>query len=214
MDVENENSKQEAAKDLIETLKEVLPKNIGLVKAEYEGPDIAVYVSNIEVVYDDESLVKNLSSMIKRKLIIRSDPSKLLDPEKAKEKILELIPKEAEVGNIKFVPDFGEVYIEALKPGLVIGKGGSTLKSIINETKWVPKVLRVPTMNSDVINGVRQLLLKESEFRKKFLTSVGKKISTPIMKTEWLKATALGGFREVGRSSLLTSLKQIGRAHV
>jgi len=73
------------------------------------------------------------------------------------------------------VPDFGEVYIEALKPGLVIGKGGSTLKSIINETKWVPKVLRIPTMNSDVINGVRQLLFKESEFRKKFLTSVGKR---------------------------------------
>ena len=205
MDVENENSKQETAKgkDLIEILREVLPKNIGLVKAEYEGPDIAVYVSNIEAVYNDESLVKNLSSMIKRKLIIRSDSSRLLDPEKAKEKILELVPKEAEIGNIKFVPEFGEVYIEALKPGVVIGKGGSTLKSIINETKWVPKVLRVPTINSDVINGVRQLLFKESEFRKKFLTSVGKKISTPIMKTEWLKATALGGFREVGRSSLL-----------
>jgi len=97
LDVENENSKQETAKgkDLIEILREVLPKNIGLVKAEYEGPDIAVYVSNIEAVYNDESLVKNLSSMIKRKLIIRSDSSRLLDPEKAKEKILELVPKEA-----------------------------------------------------------------------------------------------------------------------
>ncbi len=200
-----ENGKQEAAKENnpIELLKEILPKEVGFVKAEYEGPDIAVYVSNISSVYSDESLVKNLSSTIKRKLIIRSESSQLMDPEKAKLKIMELIPKEAEVNSIRFVPEFGEVYIEALKPGLVIGKGGSTLKNIVNETKWLPKVLRTPTMNSDVINGVRQLMFKESDFRKKFLASVGKKISTPIMKTEWIKATALGGFREVGRSSLL-----------
>ncbi len=201
--MDKEEDKQELEKDPISKLKDILPKEIGFVKAEYEGPDIALYVSNIGAVYSDESLVKNLSSTIKRKLIIRSDPSKLEDPEKAKAKIMELIPKEAEVSSIKFVPDFSEVYIEALKPGLVIGKGGSTLKSIVTETHWMPKVLRTPTINSDVINGVRQLILKESDFRKKFLTNIGKKISAPIMKTEWLKATALGGFREVGRSSLL-----------
>ena len=47
--------------------------------------------------------------------------------------------------------------IEAMKPGLVIGKGGSTLIKIVSETGWVPRVLRIPTMNSDVIKGVRQL---------------------------------------------------------
>ncbi|MGC9010720.1 MAG: beta-CASP ribonuclease aCPSF1 [Candidatus Micrarchaeia archaeon] len=203
MDAENGKQRLAEGKDPITMLKEILPKEIGFVKAEYEGPDIALYVSDIGAVYNNESLVKNLSSTIKRKLIIRSDPSKLEDPEKAKARIMELIPKEAEVGNVRFVPDFGEVYIEALKPGLVIGKGGSTLKSIVSETHWVPKVLRTPTMNSDVINGVRQLMFKESDFRKKFLASIGKKISTPIIKTEWIKATALGGFREVGRSSLL-----------
>ncbi|MGC8662741.1 MAG: beta-CASP ribonuclease aCPSF1 [Candidatus Micrarchaeia archaeon] len=200
-----DSDKQELAKknNPLDLLKEILPKNVGFVKAEYEGPDIAVYVSNIGAVYSDESLVKNLSSAIKRKLIIRSEAAQLSDPEKAKQKITELIPKEAEIKDIRFVPEFGEVYIEALKPGLVIGKNGSTLKSIVSETKWLPKVLRTPTMNSDVISGVRQLIFKESSFRRKFLSSVGKKISTPIMKTEWLKATALGGFKEIGRSSLL-----------
>ena len=64
-------------------------------------------------------------------------------------------------------------------------------------------MLRIPTMNSDVIKGVRQLLIKESDFRKRFLTTIGKKINQPIPKSEWIKATALGGFKEVGRSSLL-----------
>ncbi len=101
------------------------------------------------------------------------------------------------------MPEFNEVQIEAMKPGLVIGKGGSTLIKIVMETGWVPRVLRIPTMNSDVIKGVRQLLIKESDFRKRFLTTIGKKINQPIQKSEWIKATALGGFKEVGRSSLL-----------
>ena len=98
---------------------------------------------------------------------------------------------------------FSQVYIEAMKPGLVIGKGGSTLIRIINETSWVPKVLRTPTMDSDVISGVRQLLYRESDFRKKFLTSTGKRINQMMSKSEWLKVTPLGGFKEVGRSCTL-----------
>ena len=58
-------------------------------------------------------------------------------------------------------------------------------------------------MSSEIISGVRQLMFNESEFRKKFLMNIGNKINTVIPKSEWLKATALGGYREVGRSSLL-----------
>ena len=58
-------------------------------------------------------------------------------------------------------------------------------------------------MESDTLTRVRQLMFNESEFRKKFLIGVGKKINRVITKSEWLKATALGGYREVGRSSLL-----------
>ena len=64
-------------------------------------------------------------------------------------------------------------------------------------------MLRIPTMNSDVIKGVRNMLFKESPFRKKFLDSIGNKINKQIMKSEWIKATALGGFKEVGRSCML-----------
>ena len=62
---------------------------------------------------------------MKKRLIVRSKPSKLMEPEEALKKIKALIPAEAGVSEgIRFVPDFCEVYIEALKPGLVIGKGG------------------------------------------------------------------------------------------
>ncbi len=201
--VKKEDPSKVKAAEIFNQIKSMLPSAADYVKAEFEGPDIVVIVKNIKAVYNDESTVRNIASLIKKKLIIRSDSSVLMNPEQALEKIKELIPEEAGVTSIKFVPEFAEVYIESLKPGLVIGKEGSTIKSIVNETKWSPKILRSPTMNSDTIKGVRQLLYNESAFRKKFLLNVGKKINNVIMKSEWLKATALGGFREVGRSSLL-----------
>ena len=202
---EEQKEKQDNAKNILQTIEELIPKDAGFIKAEYEGPDIAIYVRDIAYIFSDENIVKSISATVKKKLIIRSENTKLMDPETAKQKIIEIVPKEAVLNEegIRFVPEFSEVFLEALKPGLVIGKGGMTLKRIVIETKWVPRVFRTPTMNSDIIKGVRQMLLQESPFRKKFLTSVGKRINKPIMKSEWIKATALGGFQEVGRSSLL-----------
>ncbi|MGC8670109.1 MAG: beta-CASP ribonuclease aCPSF1 [Candidatus Micrarchaeia archaeon] len=204
--MESKNSEENGkarAEELFNKIASMLPDEAGFVKAEFEGPDIVVYLKNPKVLYENEQIIRNAASTIKKKLIVRSDSSILMNPEKALEVINSLIPKEAVVATIRFVPEFSEVYIEALKPGLVIGKGGSTLKSIAIQTNWTPKVLRTPTMNSDTIKGVRQLLFNEADFRKKFLVNIGKNVNKQIIKSEWLKATALGGFREVGRSTLL-----------
>ena len=108
-----------------------------------------------------------------------------------------MIPETAVASHIRFVPEFSEVYISALKPGLVIGKGGSLLKNIASQTGWTPKMLRTPTMSSATIDGIRSLMFSESDFRKKFMTGVGKNINKFVKGTEWIKATALGGYREV-----------------
>ena len=202
--IELDEEKHEA-KSLLETIKELIPKEAGLTKVEFEGPDVAIYVKNVAAIYGDENVIRNVSTNVKKKLIVRSDTSSLMDPDQTVKKILALLPPDAGVTQegIRFIPDFNEVQIEAMKPGLVIGKHGSTLIRIVLETGWVPKVLRIPPMNSDVVKGVRNLMVKEADFRKKFLTTIGKKINQPIIKNEWIKATALGGFREVGRSSLL-----------
>lgn len=199
------NGEPKENKELLEKVKELIPSEAGVVEVEYEGPDIAVYVKDVARVYNDENVIKNISATIKKRIIVRGDPSNLMAEDEALKKIVEIVPPEAGITEekIRFEKEFAQVYIEAMKPGLVIGKGGSTLIRIINETGWVPKVLRTPTMNSDVINGVRQLLFRESDFRKKFLKTTGVKINRVVVKSEWLKATGLGGFREVGRSCLL-----------
>ncbi len=199
----NKQSADNQQDEVFNKIKEMLPPEAGFVKAEFEGPDIAVYLKNPGAVYENENIIKNIAAAIKRKIILRGDSQALKDPKVALEAINAMIPPEAKVKEIRFVPEFGEVYIEALKPGLVIGKNGSILKNIAITTGWLAKTLRMPTMESDTLNGVRKLAFNESTFRKKFMLSVGKKINAPIVKSEWLKATALGGFREVGRSSLL-----------
>ncbi len=200
--VEN-REKERSPEDLFDRIKSMLPSEAGFIKAEFEGPDIIIYLKNAKALYENEGIVRSIATSIKKKLVIRSEVSVLMPKAKAEEMIRSIVPPDAVINSVKFVEEFSEVYIEALKPGLVIGKGGSTLKAIAMGTNWTPKVLRMPTMESATLSRVRQLMFNEADFRKKFLVGVGKHINRTIAKSEWLKATALGGYREVGRSSLL-----------
>lgn len=183
----------------IETL---LPLGCSLEKVELEGPDLVVYINGINKFYEAENPVRDIASGVKKKIIVRSSAGNLLPPDEAKEKIKKLVPPEGGVSEIRFCDDFHEVWIEAMKPGLVIGKGGAILKDIIKQTGWAPKVLRLPTIPSEVIKGIRSSLLKEAVARKKFLSKTAKRIFTAQPKTSWVKSTALGGFKEVGRSAM------------
>jgi predicted metal-dependent RNase len=59
-------------------------------------------------------------------------------PEKAAEKIKQVVPEDAGITDIKFDTNFGEALIESAKPGLVIGKNGRTLSEIKLAVGWTP----------------------------------------------------------------------------
>lgn len=185
-------------------IKEILPPNCTLSKVEAEGLDVVLYLKDINSFYANDQLIKRIAGALRKRVLIRSDPSMLMPAESALSVIKETVPHEAVINEVRFNPEFCEVNIEALKPGLVIGKGGSTLKQIITKTNWAPVVLRTPTMASSTIKGIRSSLLKESAARKKFLLGLGKRICNGGgAKSDWVKVTALGGFQEVGRSCTL-----------
>jgi len=190
-------------KEIEKKINELVPKDCSITKIEPEGLEIVVYLNDISKFYENEHLIKKMASAIKKRVIIRSDPSKLLPKENAIEEIKKIVPPQAEIEEIRFSEEFSEVIIEALKPGLVIGKGGENLKKIINTTRWTPRVERKPTMPSSTLKGIRTSLIKEAAARKKILLNLGKKICTNSQKTEFVKVTALGGYKEVGRSCTL-----------
>ena len=191
-------------KELTDAVAGVLPAACELTKVEPEGPQVVIYLKNIQAFYDDENLITKLASRVRKKVLVRVDSSVLSEPEAALKTIKSLVPEDAGIEEVRFNPAFNEVIIEALKPGLVIGKGGSTLKQIILRTGWSPCVLRSPTTPSEVVRAIRGAMLKNAPDRKKFLTALGKKmVLAEKGPCDWVKITALGGFKEVGRSCLL-----------
>lgn len=190
-------------KEIEKKIEELVPKECGLKKVEAEGLDVVLYLTDIKAFYRNEQLIRKIAGTLRKRVIIRSDTSSLTPVEEAIQIIKEVVPSEAGVDEIRFVPEFCEVIVEALKPGLVIGKGGQTLRAIIEKTGWAPRVERTPTMPSSTIKGIRTSLIKDAPARKKFLLSLGKKICTDAPKSDWVKVTALGGFKEVGRSCAL-----------
>ncbi len=191
------------SKELFDLVNELLPAECGLSKVEAEGPQVVLYLKSIKAFYGDENLITKIAARVRKKIMLRSDSSSLSPQEQALNTIKTLVPVDAGIKDITFDPVFNEVNIEALKPGLVIGKGGSVLKAIMLNTGWSPKVLRAPTSPSEIERAIRNALVNNSEERKKFLLGLGKKMMLPSTTCEWVKITALGGFKEVGRSCML-----------
>ncbi|MBU1120854.1 beta-CASP ribonuclease aCPSF1, partial [Candidatus Micrarchaeota archaeon] len=171
---------------------------------EMEGPEVAIYTKNPKAFFENENYVAKIAFDLKKRINIRTDKSLLIEEEKARKKLEEIIPEGAGVKEVYFNTPFSEVVIEAIKTGLVIGKGGQTSKEIILQTGWTPNILRSPTSDSEILRGLRHHLHKYSAERKKILQETAKKIYRELPTNNgWIRLTALGGFREVGRSSIL-----------
>lgn len=190
-------------KEIEKIVMEIMPPACGVARVEPEGLNVVIYVKSIKAFYENDQLIKQLAVALRKKVSVRVDASSLMDMEEAKKTISGIISPDASVASISFSPTFSEVHIEALKPGLVIGKNGAILKEIITRTGWSPVVLRTPTIPSTTLKGVRKSAIAEAEDRKKFLVSVGKKICQPIPQSEWVRTVILGAGREVGRSCML-----------
>jgi len=187
-----------------ETILEHMPKEAEVTRIEFEGPRLAIYVKNVTLLIEQSYIVTDIVNLLHKRIVIRSDPS-IRVPEAGAEKLIRnLVPAEADITNITFDPSLGEVVIEAKKPGLAIGKDGLTLQEIIKATAWRPRVLRGPLMASKIITSSRHIQHAESEERSRILRDVGERIFRPTLtRTSTVRMTALGGFHEVGRSSVL-----------
>ena len=195
-------------KETKEAIQSYLPSDTEITSVELEGPEIAIYTKNPRAFFENENYVAKIAFNLKKRINIRTDKSLLIPEEKAKKKIEEIVPQEAQIKEIMFNATFSEVVIEAIKPGLVIGKGGETSKKIILETGWVPNIIRAPTQDSEILKGIRHHLHKYSADRKKILQETSKQIygEKPNLDS-WARLTALGSFREVGRSCILVETR-------
>ncbi len=203
---------QEKDKDKVEISQYILehvPRDAEVTRIEYEGPMLSVYTKKPEILVDQGNIVAEIVGVIRKRIVIRPDPSVRL-PENEAEKIArELIPAEAEITDINFDPSLGEIIIETKKPGLVIGRNGAVLQEIIKKTKWRPQVLRSPPIKSKIVTHMRHYLHSESKERERILRTVGERIFRPkTYDVGDIRMTVLGGAQEVGRSAWLIKTRE------
>jgi len=198
--------------EIKERIEELLGGRAKITGIEFEGPVLAIYTKKPETFGEAE--IKNIAKTIKKRIAIRTDPALRSDPETAKGDIERIVPREAEITSIFFQDESGEVIIEAKKPGVVIGKGGTILNEVRDKTHWAPVVIRTPPIQSKTINDTRKILMNKEvvEERRNFLRKVGRRVHRETdHQTQWVRITGLGGYREVGRSCsiLNTSLSKV-----
>jgi len=192
-----------------QTILEYVPKEAEVTRIEFEGPTLAVYTKKPEILIEQSSIIADIVSLIRKRIVVRSDPSVRVPEKEAENLIAKIVSPEAEITGISFDPSLGEVIIEAKKPGIVIGKNGAILHEIIKQSRWRPRVLRSPPIPSKIIAHMRHFLHSESKERERILRTVGERIFRPMFYGIGdIRITALGGFLEVGRSAILLQTRE------
>jgi KH/beta-lactamase-domain protein len=188
---------------------EHIPQQAEVTRIEFEGPALAVYTKKPEILIEQSYIIADIVHFIRKRIVVRSDPSVRLDERDTERTINEIVSPEAEITSVNFDPSLGEVVIEAKKPGMVIGKNGGVLQEIIKHTRWRPRILRSPPIPSKIIAHMRHFLYSESKERGRILRTVGERIFRPIVHEAGdIRITALGGFQEVGRSAILVQTRE------
>jgi KH/beta-lactamase-domain protein len=197
-------SRESAIEQLKADLINELPPNAQVSNVVFEGPFVVLYSLNPAILMEDGDIVRSLAKSLRKRIVIRYDVTVRREKEEARARIGEIVPENAEITNMIFDDELGEVIIEAKKPGAVIGPKGATLREIAREISWLARVVRSPPIQSQLIDSIRKTLTSESEKRKQALLNIGKRIHRPkVMNDDFIRITGLGGFSEVGRSCMI-----------
>ncbi len=192
------------SRNVINKILELLPPNSGVVRIEYEGPRIALYTQNPLIFLNNSVIISDIVKTIKKRIVIKVDEKKRKDENEARLILLDKIPKEAEVSTMLFDEALGEVIIEVKNPHLLSPDKGFNVNEIVNEIGWRIRIKKASPIPSQSIQHVYYTLKTTEQERKAFLRSVGEQIFRDrLTGRNEIRITALGGFKEVGRSAIL-----------
>ena len=195
---------------LREEIRRIVPEDIDVSGIEFEGPIIVIYSKDFEKFSEDANITKQLASQLRKRFDIRPDPKTLGDSDAVEARIKEMSPADANITGMFFDYDTGVVMVEATNPHIIVGKGGQLLNEIRADTGWNIKPVRAPPIHSKTISDVRGYLRHNREERTEILRRIGRRISRPTLESgeQFVRMTALGGFRQVGRSATLLQTKE------
>lgn len=203
-----ENTQGLTYSEIRQAILDKIPPEVGITRIEFEGPRLAIYCQKPEILQERGHIVGEIAGTIKKRIVIRSDPSVRM-PETQAETIIKDVLEEAGLVQAYFDPALGEVVLEVEKPSVAIGRSSSNVLEIVQKTHWSPNFVRSPPIPSMTIKQIRGFLYSKSKERERVLRETGESIFRPIyQQSSDVRVTFLGGSRQVGRSAILVKTRE------
>src|ERR687894_2563759 len=151
-----------------------IPSDSQITIVRFEGPNIALYTKNPKFALTDLTyFLSSLSKTLKKRFIIRTDPSSRLPEDETRVAVVKLLPKDVQVSAIFCDDATGEVVLEVSKPEAI---DPNMLVQIAQSTGWIAHTRRSPHIPSSSINTLHSTLKTSAKERTEFLQKLGKRV--------------------------------------
>src|SRR5215203_2671973 len=151
-----------------------IPSDSQITFVRFEGPNIALYTKNPKFALTELTyFLSSLSKTLKKRFIIRTDPSSRLPEDQTRQAVVKLLPKDVQVSAIFCDDATGEVVLEVSKPEAI---DPNMLVQIAQSTGWIAHTRRSPHIPSSSINTLHSTLKSSARERTEFLQKLGKRV--------------------------------------
>tara|TARA_B100000459_G_scaffold144385_1_gene107049 strand:- start:765 stop:2669 length:1905 start_codon:yes stop_codon:yes gene_type:complete len=195
-------------KELKDQVEKIVPRDIPYT-VELEAGNIALVTPEPNRILAVDGLLAKIAHKVKRKIVLRPDPSIMKSEEEATKIVREVIPETADITQIYFDACYREITVQCKKPGDAVGRRGAHLQEIRDKSGWLISVERTPPLISKTVHDIRGYRHAHAEERRKLLKDFGLNIHRPQRPgSAWARVTALGSYREVGRACHLVTTNE------
>ena len=148
----------------------------------FEGPNIALYSKNPKFALTELTLhLSSLSRTLKKRFVIKTDPSIRLPEEQTRLTVAKLLPKEVVVSAVFCDDATGEVILEVNKPEAITPE---LVIEIADGTGWIAHTRLSPHIPSSSISTIHSTLKNSAKERTLFFQQLGNRIfRTPLIIT-------------------------------
>src|SRR5919109_1705084 len=151
-----------------------IPSDSQITLVRFEGPNIALYTKNPKFALTELTYyLSSLSKTLKKRFIIRTDPSVRLPEDQTRQTVVKLLPKDVLVSAVFCDDATGEVVLEVSKPETI---DPGMIVQIAQSTGWIAHTRRSPHIPSTSINTIHSTLKSSAKERTDFLQKLGKRI--------------------------------------
>ena len=169
------DSEGEVAKTILQSI----PTESQVTSAKFEGPNIALYTKNAKFSLTELTYyLSSLSKSLKKRFVIRTDPSIRIAEDETRKAVVKLLPKDVLVSAVFCDDATGEVVLEVNKPEVV---SPELVVEIAISTGWVAHTRLSPHIPSAILNTIHSTLKSSAKERTIFLQELGNRIfRTPL----------------------------------